>query len=100
MTDAGVGAADLDAGPDHLGVPTMHARGGSAGGHLQIEGVPGAGATVTLTLPGQERRRGVTGSAGPRQPVATDDGQVARLLAGAQPDQTWNAMMAAPTTTS
>jgi signal transduction histidine kinase len=51
LTDDGVGAAAFDAGPGHLGVATMHARARSAGGHLTIDSAPGAGTTITLTLP-------------------------------------------------
>lgn len=56
LSDNGVGATVFDAGPGHLGVATMHARARSAGGRLLIDSAPGAGTTVTLTLPAPEGR--------------------------------------------
>jgi len=51
LTDDGVGAASLDAGPGHLGMATMRARADADGGRLDVTSSPGAGTTVLLTLP-------------------------------------------------
>jgi signal transduction histidine kinase len=51
LTDDGVGAASLDAGPGHLGMATMRARAAAAGAVLTITSTPGTGTTVLLTLP-------------------------------------------------
>ncbi len=51
LTDDGVGAASLDAGPGHLGMATMRARADADGGQLDVTSSPGAGTTVLLTLP-------------------------------------------------
>jgi signal transduction histidine kinase len=51
LTDDGVGAALLDAGPGHLGMATMRARADADGGHLDVISAPGKGTTVLLTLP-------------------------------------------------
>jgi signal transduction histidine kinase len=51
LTDDGVGARSLDAGPGHLGMATMRARAEADGGRLDVTSVPGAGTTVVLTLP-------------------------------------------------
>jgi len=56
LADDGVGAAELDAGPGHLGVATMYARATSEGGRLDIDSSPGIGTTVVLTLPKQITR--------------------------------------------
>ena len=51
LTDDGVGATSLDAGPGHLGMATMRARAEADGGRLDVTSAPGAGTTVVLTLP-------------------------------------------------
>lgn len=51
LTDDGIGAASLDAGPGHLGMATMRARADAEGGRLEVTSAPGAGTTVVLTLP-------------------------------------------------
>ena len=55
LSDDGVGAATLDAGPGHFGLPTMRARAAGEGGDLRIHTEPGKGLTVVLTLPKQRR---------------------------------------------
>ena len=51
LTDDGVGAANLDAGPGHLGVASMRGRASTEGGELQVTSAPGTGTTVRLVLP-------------------------------------------------
>ena len=51
LCDDGVGAPDIEPTSGHLGVATMVARADAEGGHLEIASAPGAGTTVTLTLP-------------------------------------------------
>jgi signal transduction histidine kinase len=51
LTDDGVGASSLDAGPGHLGMATMRARAEADGGRLDVTSAAGAGTTVVLTLP-------------------------------------------------
>ena len=51
LTDNGVGAVSLDAGPGHLGVATMRARADAEGARLDITSTPGSGTVVVLTLP-------------------------------------------------
>ena len=51
LTDDGVGATRLNAGPGHLGMATMRARAEADGGRLDVTSAPGAGTTVVLTLP-------------------------------------------------
>jgi signal transduction histidine kinase len=46
-----VGSESLDAGRGHLGVATMRARADAEGGFLHFDSAPGAGTTVTLSLP-------------------------------------------------
>ena len=51
LTDDGVGARSLNAGPGHLGIATMRARAEADGGRLEVTSAAGAGTTVVLTLP-------------------------------------------------
>jgi signal transduction histidine kinase len=51
LTDDGVGAATLDAGPGRLGLATMRARARAEGGSLTFESAPGHGTIVSLTMP-------------------------------------------------
>jgi signal transduction histidine kinase len=51
LTDDGVGATSVDAGPGHLGMATMRARAEADGGRLDVTSAPGKGTTVVLTLP-------------------------------------------------
>ena len=51
LTDDGIGAESLEAGPGHLGLATMHARADAEGGHIRISAKAGEGTTVTLALP-------------------------------------------------
>ncbi len=51
LIDDGVGSESLDAGRGHLGVATMRARADAEGGFLHFDSAPGAGTTVTLSLP-------------------------------------------------
>ena len=51
LTDDGIGAISLDAGPGHLGMATMRARAEADGGRLEVTSAPGAGTSVVLTLP-------------------------------------------------
>jgi PAS domain S-box-containing protein len=51
VTDDGDGTENFNAGPGHLGMATMRARTHTEGGVLDISSTPGAGTTVTLTLP-------------------------------------------------
>jgi len=54
LVDDGVGSESLDAGAGHLGIATMRARADAAGGMLRIDSTPGAGTTVTLSLPAKK----------------------------------------------
>ena len=51
LRDDGVGAADLDPRPGHLGMVTMHGRAAAEDGHLEVTTAPGEGTTLTLTVP-------------------------------------------------
>jgi signal transduction histidine kinase len=54
VSDDGAGfEAGSAAGPDagHLGLTVMRQRAADAGGHVAVDSSPGAGTTVTLTLP-------------------------------------------------
>ena len=65
LTDDGVGAISLDAGPGHLGMATMRARADAEGARLDITCTPGAGTTVVLTLPTADRRHVVNDESAP-----------------------------------
>ncbi len=51
LIDDGVGSESLDSGRGHLGIATMRARADAEGGFLHIDSAPGAGTTVSLSLP-------------------------------------------------
>ena len=51
LTDDGVGAESLDAGPGHMGLTTMRVRAENEGGVLDIRSTPGRGTIVMLSLP-------------------------------------------------
>ncbi len=51
LRDDGVGAADLDARPGHLGMATMRGRAAAEDGRLEVAAAPGEGTTIVLTVP-------------------------------------------------
>lgn len=51
LTDDGVGAESLKAGPGHFGLATMRARANAEGARFHIDSTPGLGTTVVLTMP-------------------------------------------------
>jgi len=51
LTDDGVGARSLNAGPGHLGIMAMRARAQADGADLSIDSRPGQGTRVVLRMP-------------------------------------------------